>query len=147
MISPLYIYTCLICILSPFWVSPLCSSHIFTHTLLYLSLRATKAMPASWFHLPPHTLDCISFCLRHQSCCLPLFIHLFLSKELAIRRDNQKYIHYFGKYTLSQLFFSPLHRHALPQLISMYITIYRLTMLQPYRPYRLYAIPALYMCL
>ena len=64
-----------------FGVTPLCSSHILSaHTLLYLSLRATYAMPTCLFHLsPPQTSsNCMSLCLCHQPPWLPLLTHLFL---------------------------------------------------------------------
>ena len=94
------------------------SFHILSdHTLLYLSLRTSYAMPASWFHtLPPTSLDYMSLCLGHQSLCLghkslcllsshPPFLSCVYKRASYYLVDISQII-YFGKATLRQLIFT-----------------------------------------
>ena len=97
-----------------FWVIPLRSSHILpTHTLLYLSLKATNAMPASWFHLPPpHTLGCISFGVVTSHTVYPSFSCSFCIKRASYSAWSWEI---YPLYILSQLFSLPLRTRSSSQ--------------------------------
>ena len=96
---------------SSFQCSNIIPSIFFSaHTLLYLSLRTSYAMPASWFHtLPPTSLDYMSLCLGHKSLYLlsshPPFMFRVYKRASYYLVDISQII-YFGKPTLRQLIFT-----------------------------------------
>ena len=71
--------------------------------------------PLELFHyVPPVTLS------THVH---PPFPVLFVEKELATRHDDEKYIHYFGKYILSQLFPSSLRMRSTTQPLTIILAL------------------------